>query len=61
MTQLIITNIEEDIVASYLRNIQGRVGEILSDVENQTADRGELSEKVKAVEKQLKHVQQALK
>ena len=61
MAQLVITNIEEDIVASYIRNIQGRLGEVLHEVEYQTATRDELAEKIKAVEKQLKSIHQTLR
>ncbi len=61
MTQLVITNIEEDILASLVRNIQNRLSEVLSDVEAQTCTKNELLEKVKAVERQLKSVTQTLR
>jgi len=54
MTQMTITNIEEDVLASRMRYVQSMLNDLVEDVETRMIAKEALKERVQSVERALK-------
>lgn len=59
-SQLLISNLEEDMVASRLRNIRRRLDDIVHELEERTLNRDILVELVRDAERGLRQTRQRL-